>query len=59
MWLKEFKYLDRVEGLVYAGSNASQRVLEKTGFIREGFLKEILLCQGKDQGYCGLQLCRL
>lgn len=40
---KELKCLSRVEGLVIAENKASQKVLEKAGFVKEGLLREHLL----------------
>ncbi|XP_024028039.1 uncharacterized protein LOC112093574 [Morus notabilis] len=45
---KELKFLDRVEGLVFEENKASQRVLEKAGFVREGVFEKVFLCQGKE-----------
>lgn len=44
---KELKYLDRIEGLVFSENKASQRVLEKAGFIREGLLRKYFFVKGK------------
>ncbi|XP_035551446.1 uncharacterized N-acetyltransferase p20-like isoform X2 [Juglans regia] len=46
---KEMKFLERVEGLVYAENKASQRVLEKAGFIKEGLLKKYFFVKGKSR----------
>ncbi|XP_031249402.1 uncharacterized protein LOC116107246 [Pistacia vera] len=46
---KELKYLDRVEGLVFAENKASQKVLEKAGFTREGLLKKYFFVKGKSR----------
>lgn len=46
---KELSYLDRVEGLVFAENKASQRVLEKAGFVKEGLLKKYLFVKGKSR----------
>lgn len=44
---KELKYLDRIEGLVFSENKASQKVLEKAGFIREGLLRKYFFVKGK------------
>lgn len=46
---KELKCLDRVEGLVFAENKASQRVLEKAGFIKEGLLRKYFFVKGKSR----------
>ncbi|KAK7280084.1 hypothetical protein RJT34_25146 [Clitoria ternatea] len=43
----EFTHLERVEALVDVENVASQRVLEKAGFQREGVLRKYLLMKGK------------
>ncbi|GAB4855423.1 hypothetical protein Ancab_024050 [Ancistrocladus abbreviatus] len=43
---KELKGLERVEGLVFAENKASQRVLEKAGFVREGVLRKYFFVKG-------------
>lgn len=46
---KELKCLDRVEGLVFEENKASQRVLEKAGFVKEGVLRKYFLVKGKSR----------
>lgn len=46
---KELTYLDRVEGLVFSENIASQRVLEKAGFVKEGILKNYYYVKGKSR----------
>ncbi|XP_058075632.1 uncharacterized protein LOC131224085 [Magnolia sinica] len=45
----EFPDLERVEGLVIAENEASQRVLEKAGFLREGLLRKYTFVKGKSR----------
>ncbi|GLT95233.1 hypothetical protein SLE2022_129270 [Rubroshorea leprosula] len=45
---KELKCLSRVEGLVFAENKASQRVLEKAGFVKEGLLRKYFCVKGKN-----------
>ncbi|CAM8994599.1 unnamed protein product [Rhodiola kirilowii] len=52
---EEVKGLDRVEGLVFAENHASQRVLEKAGFQREGVLSKYFYVKGQSRDivvYC-------
>jgi len=44
---KEFPYLERLEARVDVENVASQRVLEKAGFEREGVLRKYLFVKGK------------
>lgn len=44
---KELKCLDRIEGLVFAENKASQKVLEKAMFIKEGLLRKYFFVKGK------------
>ncbi|XP_020580315.1 uncharacterized protein LOC110024596 [Phalaenopsis equestris] len=44
--LSEIEGLERVEGLVEKGNKASQRVLEKVGFQREGVLRKYCWMKG-------------
>ncbi|KAL5712565.1 hypothetical protein ACHQM5_014726 [Ranunculus cassubicifolius] len=44
---EELPYLNRVEGLVYAENKASQRVLEKARFLKEGLLRKYFYVKGK------------
>ncbi|CAI8604632.1 unnamed protein product [Vicia faba] len=44
---KEFSYLERLESRVDVENVASQRVLEKAGFQREGILRKYLFIKGK------------
>lgn len=44
---EELRHLDRIEGLVFSENKASQRVLEKAGFIREGLLRKYFFVKGK------------
>lgn len=46
---KELEYLDRVEGLVYKENKASQRVLEKAGFTRDGLLRKYFFVKGESK----------
>ncbi|KAK9293121.1 hypothetical protein L1049_021107 [Liquidambar formosana] len=46
---KELKFLERVEGLVYAENKPSQRVLEKAGFVREGVLRKYFFVKGESR----------
>ncbi|CAN1167996.1 Uncharacterized N-acetyltransferase YoaA [Linum perenne] len=39
--------LDRVEGLVFLENKASQKVLEKAGFEKEGILKKYFFVKGQ------------
>ncbi|XP_010026944.2 uncharacterized N-acetyltransferase p20 [Eucalyptus grandis] len=39
--------LERVEAIVYAENKASQRVLEKAGFTREGLLRKYVVIKGR------------
>lgn len=41
--------MDRVEGLVFEENKASQRVLEKAGFVREGVLRKYFFVKGKSR----------
>ena len=49
-----FSELDiiRITGLVYAPNAASQRVLEKNGFVREGFQKDAVFKDDKVMDLC-------
>ncbi|XAR54692.1 hypothetical protein NMG60_11029942 [Bertholletia excelsa] len=44
---KEFPYLVRLEALVEEPNNGSQRVLEKVGFQKEGFLRKYGVNKGE------------
>ncbi|XP_022761076.1 uncharacterized protein LOC111307334 [Durio zibethinus] len=44
---KEFPDVERVQGLVDVENKASQRVLEKAGFQKEGILRKYLILNGK------------
>ena len=44
---KEFPDIERLEGFVNVGNKASQRVMEKTGFQKEGVLRKYILVKGK------------
>lgn len=46
-WLLEVGGVHRVEAMVEPWNTASQRVLEKAGFVREGLLREVLSIQGR------------
>ncbi|XP_050892626.1 uncharacterized protein LOC127098159 [Lathyrus oleraceus] len=46
---KEFSYLERLESRVDVENVASQRVLEKAGFQREGILRKYLFIKGKSR----------
>lgn len=46
---KEFPYLERLEAQVDVENMASQRVLEKAGFQREGVLRKYLFSKGKSR----------
>lgn len=46
---KELKYLDRVEGLVFSENTASQKVLEKAGFFKEGTFRKYFFVKGKSR----------
>ncbi|RVX21759.1 hypothetical protein CK203_001219 [Vitis vinifera] len=39
---EEFPDLERIEGIVDVNNKASQRVLEKAGFLKEGVLRKYL-----------------
>lgn len=41
--------LDRVEGFVLPENKASQRVLEKAGFVREGLLRKFVFFKGQSR----------
>lgn len=43
---RELPELERVEALVDVDNRASQRVLEKVGFLREGVLRKAMLLRG-------------
>jgi RimJ/RimL family protein N-acetyltransferase len=43
----EVQGLERVEALVDVANPASQRVLEKAGFVREGVLRKYILLKGR------------
>ncbi|EXB63469.1 putative N-acetyltransferase p20 [Morus notabilis] len=45
--LKEFPDLVRLEALVEVENRASQRVLEKVGFLKEGLLRKYGFCKGE------------
>ena len=45
----ELKGLERVEGLVFEENKASQRVLEKAGFEREGVLRKYFFVKGRSR----------
>ncbi|KAF9622584.1 hypothetical protein IFM89_032483 [Coptis chinensis] len=47
--MPDMPYLDRIEGLVFAENKASQRVLEKAGFLREGLLRKYFFVKGKSR----------
>ena len=44
---KEFSDIERLEGFVDVDNKASQRVMEKTGFQKEGVLRKYILVKGK------------
>ena len=44
---EEFSYIERLEGFVDVDNKASQRVMEKTGFQKEGVLRKYILVKGK------------
>ncbi|GAB2223853.1 hypothetical protein Droror1_Dr00004597 [Drosera rotundifolia] len=44
---KEWPHLERLEGLVDVENVASQKVLEKAGFRREGVLRKYLMMKGR------------
>jgi len=46
---KEFPYLERLEAQVDVENVASQRVLEKAGFQKEGVLRKYLFIKGKSR----------
>ncbi|XP_010259083.1 PREDICTED: uncharacterized protein LOC104598621 [Nelumbo nucifera] len=45
----DFPYLERLEALVDSENLRSQRVLEKVGFTREGFLRKYLIVKGSSR----------
>lgn len=47
MAFKEFPEVVRIEALVDVENKGSQRVLEKLGFVKEGFLKKYGFCKGE------------
>eukprot|EP01018_Ginkgo_biloba_P031032 Gb_00317 [translate_table: standard] len=47
----EMKDLERVEGLVDPENVASQRVLEKAGFVKEGLLCKYLISKGRPRDF--------
>jgi RimJ/RimL family protein N-acetyltransferase len=44
---EEFSYIERLKGFVNVDIKASQRVMEKTGFQKEGVLRNISLSKGR------------
>ena len=44
---EEFSYIERLKGFVNVDNKASQRVMEKTGFQKEGVLRNISLSKGR------------
>ncbi|WOH01124.1 hypothetical protein DCAR_0520505 [Daucus carota subsp. sativus] len=46
---KELDYLDRVEALVFDVNTASQKVLEKAGFYKEGTLRKYFFVKGESR----------
>ena len=43
---QEFPDVERIEGTVDVNNKASQRVLEKAGFLKEGVLRKYLFING-------------
>eukprot|EP01018_Ginkgo_biloba_P028885 Gb_01753 [translate_table: standard] len=48
---REMRELERVEGLVEPENVASQRVLEKAGFVKEGLLCKYLISKGRARDF--------
>ncbi|KAL8149605.1 hypothetical protein AgCh_006562 [Apium graveolens] len=46
---KELNYLDRVEAFVFNVNKASQKVLEKAGFYKEGILRKYFFVKGESK----------
>ncbi|KAM7507938.1 hypothetical protein LguiA_018391 [Lonicera macranthoides] len=46
---EDLECLDRVEGLVFIENKASQRVLEKNGFVKEGVLRKYFFVKGESR----------
>ncbi|KAI9119576.1 hypothetical protein K1719_009452 [Acacia pycnantha] len=58
MAFAEFPDLERLEALVDVENVASQRVLEKAGFQREGILRKFLFIKGKSRNMVMLSVLR-
>ena len=54
---EEFLGMERLEGFVSVDIRASQRVLEKVGFQKEGELRKYVIVIGKTIDVIGLQIC--
>ncbi|KAI3993088.1 hypothetical protein MKX01_009831 [Papaver californicum] len=50
-----FPQMERLQALCNSDNIASQRVLEKAGFTKEGVLRKYIVIQGKTYGFCYLQ----
>ncbi|KAL8152876.1 hypothetical protein V2J09_010636 [Rumex salicifolius] len=45
----ELRFLDRIEGFVFVENTASQRVLDKAGFHKEGILNKFFFVKGESK----------
>ena len=54
---EEFLGMERLEGFVSVDIRASQRVLEKVGFQKEGELRKYVIVIGKTIDVIVLQIC--
>ena len=54
---EEFLGMERLEGFVSVDIRASQRILEKVGFQKEGELRKYVIVIGKTIDVIVLQIC--
>ena len=50
--------VSRVQAIISIGNKASERVLEKAGFTREGILRKTFFCRGKWKDDCMFSILR-
>ncbi|OVA15509.1 GNAT domain [Macleaya cordata] len=47
----DFPHMERLQALVNSENKASQRVLEKAGFLKEGLMRKYMVFKGKTSDY--------
>jgi RimJ/RimL family protein N-acetyltransferase len=57
-WAFQLNQVDRVHALVRVDNRRSERLLERSGFVREGCLRSYRICRGQPHDFCVYGLLR-